>query len=207
MRPNRPDRARALLALAAAVLVLAAAAVPARAHPHVWITNVTTFLFEKGKVVGLRLDWTFDDIFSDFLIGEFDKDKDGRLDEAELAEVKRKAFDNLKEHNYFVVVRLGAATFRPDDVTAFAARIDGRLVRYRFEVRLREPVAPGATPVRVSVFDESFFVEVLLDRNDPVRFEGVAGGACRYAIGEDKENRIYFGLVHPLQAELACPGL
>ncbi|MBM3485890.1 MAG: DUF1007 family protein [Alphaproteobacteria bacterium] len=207
MRPKRPDRARTPLALAAAVLVLAAAAAPVCAHPHVWITNITTFLFDKGRVVGLRLDWTFDDIFSDFLIAEFDKNKDGRFDEAELAEVKRKGFDNLKEHNYFVVVRLGPETFRPDDVAGFAARIDGRLVHYRFEVHLREPVAPSAKPVRVSVYDESYFVEVLLDRNDPIRFEGVPSGICRYAIGEDKENRIYFGLIHPLQATLACPGL
>jgi hypothetical protein len=44
------------------------AADPAEAHPHVFIDNRVTFVFDAGKVTALRLHWVFDDIFSDDLL-------------------------------------------------------------------------------------------------------------------------------------------
>jgi hypothetical protein len=47
-------------------------------------------------------------------------------------------------------------------------------------------------------------VEVLLDEDDPVRFEGLPSGACTYAIQEDSEHPIYYGMVYPLTIVLSC---
>jgi hypothetical protein len=46
--------------------------------------------------------------------------------------------------------------------------------------------------------------EVLLDEDDPVRFEGLPSGACTYAIQEDSEHPIYYGMVNPLTIVLRC---
>jgi hypothetical protein len=32
------------------------------------------------------------------------------------------------------------------------------------------------------IYDPKYYVEVLLDEDDPVRFEGLPSGACTYAI-------------------------
>ena len=55
----------------------------ATAHPHVWITDVTTFVFEGRELVALRHHWQFDEIFSSFVIEEHDANGDGRFDAAE----------------------------------------------------------------------------------------------------------------------------
>jgi hypothetical protein len=47
-------------------------------------------------------------------------------------------------------------------------------------------------------------VEVLLDQDDPVRFEGIPSGGCTYEIQEDAENPIYYGMVYPLTITLNC---
>ena len=46
-----------LLALGA----LLGGTVAADAHPHVWIETAVTFVFDQGKVISLRLEWTFDE--------------------------------------------------------------------------------------------------------------------------------------------------
>ncbi len=51
------------------------------AHPQVWIETVATFVFDRGKVVGIKLEWTFDEFFSESLIDTFDPKKKGRFDE------------------------------------------------------------------------------------------------------------------------------
>ena len=47
-------------------------------------------------------------------------------------------------------------------------------------------------------------MEVLLDEDDPVHFEGLPSGACTYAIREDSEHPIYYGMVYPLTIILTC---
>ena len=78
-------RSRPAFALTTAALMLALAGAnrPASAHPHVWITDVTTFLFEEPQLVGLRHHWQFDEFFSSFVIEEHDADGDGAFDPAE----------------------------------------------------------------------------------------------------------------------------
>ena len=49
-----------------------------------------------------------------------------------------------------------------------------------------------------------YYVEVLLDQYDPVRFEGIPSGGCTYEIHEDAENPIYYGMVYPLAITLNC---
>jgi ABC-type uncharacterized transport system substrate-binding protein len=41
---------------------------PAAAHPHVWINDVTTFLFKDRQLVAIDHRWQFDEIFSSFVI-------------------------------------------------------------------------------------------------------------------------------------------
>jgi ABC-type uncharacterized transport system substrate-binding protein len=174
------------------------------AHPHVWIDVVATFVFERGKLAGVRLEWTFDEFLSDTLVRTYDKDKDGTFDEKETQQIQAQAFSSLKDQNYFTHLSLGGKKIPIREVTDFSAMLrKGRLV-YRFTVPLHPGVDPAKTPVALSVYDETYYVDVSFDRDDPVRFEGVPKLACRYEVREDAKNPIYFGMVLPLQATLDC---
>ena len=199
----RPRPAFAL-ATAALMLALAGADRPARAHPHVWVTDVTTFLFEGARLIGLRHHWRFDELFSSYVIEEHDADGNGAFDLAELAGLEEGAFSSLAEYGYFTHARVDGNRLPLMVVEDFQARIEDGLLSYEFTLPLPEPIDPTAVDFVVGVYDAEYYVEVLLDQHDPVRFRGMDSGACIYDIRADAENAIYYGMVNPLVIALRC---
>jgi ABC-type uncharacterized transport system substrate-binding protein len=194
-------RATALLAV---LLGLGGRSDPAAAHPHVWITDVTTFVFADRRLVALHHRWTFDELFGSFVIEQHDADGDGRFDAAETGGLRAGAFDNLQEYDYFTHLRIDGSVVPLRGIQDFRASIeDGELI-YEFTLSLPAPVDPAAAEVAVGVYDPEYYVELLLDEDDPVRFAGLPNGACTFDIREDQENPIYFGMVYPLMIKLAC---
>jgi ABC-type uncharacterized transport system substrate-binding protein len=186
------------------LLLLAGQVTPAAAHPHVWITGVTTFLFEGRQLVGLRQHWTFDEFFGSFVIEEHDVDGDGRFDPTETATLRQGAFDSLAEVGYFTHLRVDGEAWRLHEIERFRASIEDGVLIYEFTLALPQPVDPAATDLALGVYDPEYYVEVLLDEHDPVRFAGLPSGACTFEISEDAERPIYYGMVYPLAITLAC---
>jgi ABC-type uncharacterized transport system substrate-binding protein len=177
---------------------------PAASHPHVWINAVATFLFEEGMLVGMRHHWEFDEMFGSYVIEEQDADRNGKLDGAEIASIQANAFSKLRDYDYFTHVRIDGKELPLHEVTDFAARIENGVLVYEFTLPLRQPIDPGASQFAAGIYDPEYYVEVLLDEDDPVRFEGLPSGACSYAVQEDSEHPIYYGLVNPLTIVLSC---
>lgn len=193
----------------AAILGLLAAMLPGavQAHPHVFVNNVTGVVFEQGRIVALRMEWDFDEVFSMLILEDFDKNRNKRFDAAELKTLEEGAFSNLRFLSYFTHIRIGkdAAAPKPvEHVEGFNATVKQGIVHYTFTVPLETPVDPRETPFAFSVYDDSFYVAVDFDKHDPVRVGGSGSEGCHFAIGEDKENPIYFGMVFPLRVELRC---
>jgi ABC-type uncharacterized transport system substrate-binding protein len=177
---------------------------PAAAHPHVWINAVATLLFEDRMLVGVRHYWEFDEMFGSYVIEEHDVDGDGKLDRAEIASIQANAFSNLRDYDYFTHVRIDGKDMPLHEVRDFTARIENGVLVYDFTMPLAEPIDPGVSQFAAGIYDHEYYVEVLLDEDDPVRFEGLPSGACTYAIREDSEHPIYYGMVNPLTILLTC---
>jgi ABC-type uncharacterized transport system substrate-binding protein len=203
-RAARAWKRAAWLALGGCGLALASESDPAASHPHVWIDAVATFVFEDGALVGLRQHWRFDEFFSSFVIEEHDANGDRVLEAAEIESVRAQAFSNLEEYGYFVHARLDGEALPLEEVSDFTARIEDDLLVYEFTLPLPEPVDPGGGRFAAGIYDSEYYVEVLLDQHDPVRFEGIPSGACTFAIREDTKNPIYYGMVYPLAITLSC---
>jgi ABC-type uncharacterized transport system substrate-binding protein len=193
-----------LMVTAASLLALGARPGPVAAHPHVWIDAAATFVFADGALVGLRQQWRFDELFSSFVLEEHDANGDRALDQAEIEAIRAQAFSNLRDYGYFTHARLDGETLPLDEISDFTARIEDDLLVYEFTLSLPEPVDPGADRFATALYDAEYYVEVLLDQDDPVRFEGIPSGACTFAIREDVENPIYYGMVNPLTIILSC---
>ena len=176
----------------------------AAAHPHVWITDVTTFVFEDRQLAALRHRWTFDEFFGSFVIEEHDVDGDGRFDPAEIATLRQGAFDNLAEFGYFTHLRIDGEALPLRPVGSFSARIEDGVLVYEFDLPLPQPIDPAIAHLALGIYDPEYYVEVLLDEHDPVRFAGLPSGACTFDIREDTERPIYYGMVYPLAITLAC---
>src|SRR5262245_14425952 len=96
---------------ALAALLLGAA--PAAAHPHVWVTMATEFLYgPDGQMTGVRHSWTFDETFSSFaLLGQKGKKK-GEFTREELAPLAEVNIASLKEYRYFTNAKVAGARKR-----------------------------------------------------------------------------------------------
>jgi ABC-type uncharacterized transport system substrate-binding protein len=74
---------RRILRAVLAVTSILAFARAASAHPHVFIEDRVVFLFAGDKITAIEQSWKFDEVFSDTLIQQFDKNGDGAFDAAE----------------------------------------------------------------------------------------------------------------------------
>lgn len=192
----------------AAILALAGAglAAPAWAHPHVWIDNTATFVFAQGKIGSIRLRWEFDEIFSASLISQFDKNKDKKLDPAEIKELEKGAFANLANYSYFTYLTVDDKPVPVVRVTGFTAWIEKDKLVYEFTVPLDRPVDPAAQAFAFAVYDLEYFVELDMGgrERDGARYEGNAGVTCKATVGENPSKRIYSGQVAPPEMRLTC---
>lgn len=188
---------------AVAALGLVLAATTARAHPHIWIDADAQLRFTDGRLVAIEQRWVFDEVFSEFILLEHDQDGDGRFDAEETDTVRREAFEPLAELNWLTHLRLGAERIPLPEVQAFAVAVEDRLVAYHFSLPLREPVDPSGGRLVLSLYDETYYIDILLAGEEPVRLAG-APDACRWALFEDAANPIYFGLIHPQAVDLSC---
>ncbi len=152
--------------LLAGFLAIAAAA-PAAAHPHVWVESRVVLVEDQGRLA-VELEWSFDRDFSDFVLTRFKKGKGIGFSDAEQLEIRRKAFGNLKEYNYFVSARWdGGEAQEFAGETAFHAWVQGDIVVYRFRLPLADPPRPDAR-LSIAVYDPEYFVAIAPSPRDPV---------------------------------------
>ncbi len=176
------------------------------AHPHIWIDVVTTFQFNAGKVTSLKVRWAFDEFFSAGIIHEFDTDKSGTFDATETEALRRGAFEATQEDSYFTHVKVNGKRVRLNNAQGYTVKILQTTLVMEFVAPLPEPVDPSADKLTVSVWDNTYYVDVAFDKIDPARFAGEQRGFCTFRISKDEKNPIYFSSVYPDMLELICTG-
>jgi ABC-type uncharacterized transport system substrate-binding protein len=198
---NRGVRA-ALLGLCGA-LALMAPAQDAFAHPHVFIEVQPAFIVAKGRIVGVRVDWVFDEIFSSALARDFDTDRDKQFSPAETGKLKAGAFDNLKDYGYFTHFRLNKKVELPAEVQDFSAAIEKNKVVYRFTVRPPQRVDPAKVSFDVMFYDETYFVDLRLAEGKPIAVSGAPG--CSAEVDKNPDLPDYGGMFIPELVHVRCP--
>jgi tRNA threonylcarbamoyladenosine biosynthesis protein TsaE len=179
-----------VFALAAAGWLAAAA--PAMAHPHVFIETAAVVRAGERGIAEIRLIWNFDEMFSSVVIGDHDRNRDGKFQPDEVKAVQGKAFDNLKHYNYFLHVEVDGKPFAPKDVAAFDAKIVNQQLVYLFTIKLPRPAAT----VEISLYDPDFFIAFTSNEAFPVQVEA-AGGAADCEIVKAKEIETLYGSFAP----------
>jgi polyphosphate kinase len=143
--------------LTAAALTLAS---PALAHPHLFIDTGVEVLFDPdGTVGGVRITWTYDEMYSLLILEDrgLDKDYDGVLTPDEITALN--GFDMAWDPGYpgDTYALLGEAPLglgRPQDWTV--AFRDGKIVSTHVR-RLEGPTAVAEVPLIVQSYDPSFY--------------------------------------------------
>ena len=161
------------------IAVLAALAGPALAHPHVFIdTSVEVILDDQDRVTAVRIGWVYDELFSLMVIAdrEIDADLDGTLTAEEAAGLTGFDMDWMEGYPGDSFALLGGrdlALGPPEEPTS---AWDGQHIRTTHLRHLAEPVAVGAGPFIVQIYDPGYYTAYFIPF-DPVLTGGT--GACR----------------------------
>ena len=177
---------------------------PAAAHPHVWIDARATLRFEAGAITAVAMRWRFDEVFSDFIIGDYDRNGDGAFDVEETQLVDQEAFSALSDLDWLTHLRVDEVAMKLLAYRDFTITAENGIVTYGFELPLPEPLDPAGKDVTLGVYDDSFYIDVAMEESEPILFTGEPPEACRYEMVEDTKHAIYFGMVNPIVAEVHC---
>ncbi len=170
------------------------------AHPHVWITARAELVMDAGYLEKLKVEWTFDELFTNLLLLDYDRNADRRLSAEESLGVKSGYFDYLVSSGYFTHLSLGKTAIPVPRVSEFEAVINakGQAV-YRFSIPLGQRI-DARTPFRFAMYDETFFTDMVFDKASPVKLTQKGGGKSRLQVAPDKTQAFYGGQVVPVFA-------
>jgi ABC-type uncharacterized transport system substrate-binding protein len=167
------------------------------AHPHVFIDNRISVIFDYNGLKGFKHEWIFDEMFSSTMIREFDLDADSKFNEKETKSVLNGAFSNLKEYNYFTDIAINGHRFKIKEFEDFHARIDSGLMVYEFFLPCEVTASYGIQEVTIAVYDPTYFVQVLWAPQKPYFFKDTSKVELRYEVYEDEKNAYYYGQIIP----------
>jgi ABC-type uncharacterized transport system substrate-binding protein len=192
---------RLLVSFIFAVAVL----VPAFAHPHVFINNRMTVLFEDGKLKGISFRWTFDEMFSAMILTDFKPDAEGNFSAKTAVGIKAGAFDNLENYHYFLAFFIGDRPLKKIRIETFTPSVEegGKLV-YAFFVPLDLRVTTQEQAVRVTVYDDSYYVAFDLMHADDAVVKGAEGLSVALSVEKTRVKPVWPGQYMPDQLVIRC---
>ena len=103
------------------VLILSIPALTSWSHPHIFLYSTVKVVFDEKGLAGVQVNWVFDEMFSSMMILDFDKNRNGRFEPAEIESLKKGAFDNLRQFDYFMHIKISGKSFKVKYVTDFSA--------------------------------------------------------------------------------------
>jgi ABC-type uncharacterized transport system substrate-binding protein len=179
-----------LLGLLAGLLASAALAAPAQAHPHIWVTVESTVAYDQGGFSGFKHKWTFDEFYSAMAVEGLDKNKDGKYDREELAELAEVNVTALKDFSYFTFPKLAGQALKIAEPRDYWLEYNNGILALYFTLPLETPVLADAKGFSFAVYDPSFFIAFDLARTErPVRLSDEAPQSCALKMGAPEKDQ------------------
>ena len=134
-------------------------------HPHAFLDCELTVVFNDQGLAGFQQRWILDEMFTSFLLEEFDTDYNLKFNSDEIQAIKQGAFDNLCEYGYFTHILIEGQKFTIKEVTSFSVEMnEEEKAIYSFFVPCPVQTADNPRQVLISVFDDTYYTDVLLLR-------------------------------------------
>ena len=130
---------------------------PGAAHPHVFIDYSVTLLFAGEAIDGIRVAWIFDDLFSGFILQEFDRDRNQTLGPDEVRQIEQKHLPEFQRAGFFTTVNVNGKPVALQPARAFRATVAKGIVTYEFTLPFRVPLA-STTAIEVVVDDPVYYI-------------------------------------------------
>ena len=169
---------------ACVAIIVALPALGAYAHPHVFISSHVAVDFEADALTRVSVDWTFDELFSQMILADYDAGKKGSFTETEAAALKKGAFDNLRNYHYFLALSVDGKAITLPPIKDFKPSIrDGKLV-YVFSLPFDLKIPATTRELRITIYDDTYYVA--FDKMSPDDVALRSGEAVETAVSIEK---------------------
>lgn len=168
-----------------------------KAHPHVFIVQRLTLVFDEKGLAGVKVRWKFDDMFASMIAEDHDANGNGQLEPEEVQSVKENAFAYIKTQNYFTFIKIDNTPFEVKFVTDFNAILKDKRLVYEFFIPCHVTAIDANKKISVTTYDPSYYSAIYFAEKTPVSLEAADAFDVNTAIREDAETSIYYDMVHP----------
>jgi ABC-type uncharacterized transport system substrate-binding protein len=186
-------RAAGLIMLAALLLPLPAP----EAHPHVFIVQRLTLVFDAEGLGGIKVWWKFDDMFASMIAEDHDTNRDGRLEAEEVQSVKENAFAFIITYNYFTFIRIDGRPFDVKFVKDFNAVLEDNRLVYEFFIPCHVTAITAPKKLAIVTYDPNYYSAIYFTQKAPVSLSAADAYEVKTEVREDPDTSIYYDMVHP----------
>jgi ABC-type uncharacterized transport system substrate-binding protein len=161
------------------LLVLAGTLVAgaAQAHPHVWITASSELVYAPdGAISGVRHAWTFDDMYSTYVLQGIETKTKGVYSREELAPLAQTNVEALHEFGFFTFAKADGRKQKFQEPVDYFFEYKDSLLTLHFTLPLATPVK--SKELVVEVYDPEFFIDFKFTDQNPVTLTGAPTGCA-----------------------------
>jgi ABC-type uncharacterized transport system substrate-binding protein len=181
-----------------AILVCLFSALPqAQAHPHVFIEEQLGVVFDEKGLSGIKVRWKFDEMYSSMIAGDYDLNRNGKLEAKEVTAIKDKVFSNFAASSYFCFIKIENQPFKVTYIKDFKAVLDNNELIYEFFIPCHVPAARNLRKVSVATYDPSYYHAISFAEKDPVFLISANAYAVKTVVREDPEIKFYYNMINP----------
>ena len=172
-------------------------ATTAPAHPHAFVTQRLAVVFDHEGLAGIRVRWTFDEMFASLIADAHDRNKNGTLEADEIVSVKGDAFDYIAEESYFVFIDIDEHPFPVKFIRDFKATLKNGRLDYEFLIPCHVTAIHTAKRITIATYDPSYYTAIFFADKNPVTLIDADGFDVQTQIREDPDTAYYFDMIHP----------
>lgn len=169
----------------------------ALSHPHVFIVQKIKIVFDDQGLAGFNIHWSFDDMFTSMIAGDYDKNQNEFLEKSEVALIKKEAFSYVSNYNYFTFIKIDGKPFDVKFIQNFSAELHDKKLVYKFFIPCHVTVTNNFKNVCVASYDPSYYSTLFFANNGSVSLDNPESFEVRMVVKKDKSISIYYGQVNP----------
>ena len=171
-------------------------------HPHLFLENCLTIIFDQQGLAGIRVRWVFDEFFSSMMAGDYDRNHNNRLEGSEIKMIEKEAFANLINFDYFTFIKIEGRSFKVKYIRDFSAALAGGKLIYDFLIPCHVKASSTFKEFIISQYDPTYYTLVVFAKDQPVKVQNVSNFEISYRIAKNLEEAYYYGQIHPVEVIL-----
>ena len=172
-------------------------------HPHIFIVNRLTVVFNDEGLAGIRVKWLFDEMFSSMISGDYDQNHNGQFEESEIKKIRKEAFSYLANYDYFCFIKIDGKPFKVKYIRDFSASLNnnGKLI-YEFLIPCHIKAISTFKELTIAFYDSTYYTAVFFAKNKPLSLKNDLKVEIKSSIAQNLKETYYYGMVHPWELML-----